>query len=497
MVRTEPGLIAALRRDLRGAGYTVDRITQVLGPVASAALHREQVIPAERVTRDNRDPVAVLVRLFALGDPVDRAGVDAALPTLGSDGALALGLVREVGDALIAECDLRPYADDEHDWWLASDLSELATRAPLAPDHVLGVGGASTTLATWTPRPRVSRALDVGTGCGVQALHLSAHADQVVVTDISERALSYVRFNAALNKQHWDIRQGSMLEPVAGERFSLIVSNPPFVITPRGQGLPTFEYRDGGEAGDAVVERLVTRLGDHLEPDGIAQIIGNWEIVGDAHWDKRIRQWAVRAGVDVLVLLREVQDPAEYAETWVRDGGHLAGTAEYDQMYAAWLDDFASRGVSAIAFGIITLHRPAQAAGREAFIDLVDARGPVRAPLGPVILAGLWARELLAERTDEEVLDTAWSVAAGVFRSESALPGVADPSEIQLRQSGGLQLVDRLSTVEAAYIGVADGELTARQALVAIAALLDLDSAVLLTEMVARIRRWVADGFLQ
>ena len=47
-------------------------------------------------------------------------------------------------------------------------------------------------------------------------------------------------------------------------------------------------------------------------------------------------------GVDAWVVLREVQDPAEYAETWARDGGHTPGDGQYEAMYAAWLDDFAS-----------------------------------------------------------------------------------------------------------------------------------------------------------
>ena len=53
-----------------------------------------------------------------------------------------------------------------------------------------------------------------------------------MVTDLSERALAFARFNAALDEADWDVRAGSMLDPVAGERFGLVVSNPPFVITP-------------------------------------------------------------------------------------------------------------------------------------------------------------------------------------------------------------------------------------------------------------------------
>ena len=40
------------------------------------------------------------------------------------------------------------------------------------------------------------------------------------------------RLNAALNEVEVDVRDGSFFEPVAGERFDLIATNPPFVISP-------------------------------------------------------------------------------------------------------------------------------------------------------------------------------------------------------------------------------------------------------------------------
>ena len=61
----------------------------------------------------------------------------------------------------------------------------------LRKDHVLGIGQASLTLAQITERTPVARALDVGTGCGIQTFHLLAHADHVTATDISPRALAF------------------------------------------------------------------------------------------------------------------------------------------------------------------------------------------------------------------------------------------------------------------------------------------------------------------
>ena len=49
---------------------------------------------------------------------------------------------------------------------------------PIRPDFVLGVSSASSTLAQLTVRDPVGRALDLGTGCGVQSLHLARHAER-------------------------------------------------------------------------------------------------------------------------------------------------------------------------------------------------------------------------------------------------------------------------------------------------------------------------------
>ena len=160
------------------------------------------------------------------------------------------------------------------DLWVASDLAAHQQPGVLRHDHVLGIGQASTTLVRITIRRPVARALDLGTGFGIQTFHLLHHAEDVTATDISERALAFTRFNLLLNaaELHLDpanledrvsLRRGSMLEPVAGEELKLVVSNPPFVITPRSKGeaaADQFTYRDGGLPGDEIVASLVRAL---------------------------------------------------------------------------------------------------------------------------------------------------------------------------------------------------------------------------------------------
>ncbi|MDO5710637.1 MAG: methyltransferase [Micrococcales bacterium] len=488
-----PELLPLLRADLSAAGFTVDGLVAHLGPMVSSALGREQLLPAERATRTDGSPAAALVRLFTLGVEVPFDVVDAALPQLGADGLGSLGLAERTGAGVRATCDLRPYGDEGHVWWVASDLSTTTRSKPLPPDHVLGIGGASVTLASWTPRPLVRRALDLGVGAGVQALHLAGHAEQVVATDLSARALDYARFNSALAQQEWDLRLGDMFDPVTGERFDLVVSNPPYVITPRRARVPVYEYRDAGRAGDVVVEDLVRGVGDILEPGGIAHFIGNWEIHAETTWRDRWRGWLQGTGLDAFVVQRGTQDPAEYAETWARDGGHLPGSWVHDELYAAWLEDFAERHVDGIGFGVVTLQRPR--APREPFVDLIEVRGPVHAPTGPAVLAGMASRAWLAEHDDDDVLDVAWRCAPDVTIESHSLPGDVDPQVILARQGGGLGLTQQLDTVGAALVSVCDGQLTARVALNAIGALLGGEDPT--SGAMPMLRDLIARGFLR
>ncbi|WP_069387485.1 methyltransferase, partial [Cellulosimicrobium cellulans] len=411
-------------------------------------------------------------------------------------------------DAVRALVDLRPYAAVDAagpvEWWLASDLGELATGRSLAPDHVLGAGGASLTLAQVTVRSPVGRVLDLGTGCGIQALHAARHAHDVVATDVSARALGFAAFNAALDlgpgetgpAARLDLRAGSMLEPVAGEAFDLVVSNPPFVITPRGAGVCEYEYRDGGRSGDDLVRDLVTGVGAVLAPGGVAQLLGNWEHRRGEPWDERVGAWLDAAGLDAWVVQREVLDPAEYAETWIRDGGTTPEREPdaWAAAYEAWLDDFAARDVEAVGFGIVTLRRPVD--GGPMLRRLEEHTGSVRQPLGAHLAASLVAHDWLAVRDDAALAAEHLTVAGDVTEERFHTPGAPDPSVVLLRQGDGLGRAVQASTGLAALVGASDGELSVGQLVGAIAALFEVPADDLAAELLPAVRGLVRDGFL-
>jgi predicted RNA methylase len=506
-VDAEP--IALLRADLTEAGYRVDVLDELWGASASAALFRGHRLPAERAlaARSRRNPAgqdaaAVLAGVFVLGLPAAAAELAAALPRLGLDGARQLGLVEVAGDLARPLLDLRPYAFADQlgagSWWIASDLGELALGGALGEEHVLGIGGASMTLSgLMVPTPAAS-VLDLGTGCGIQALHASRHAERVVATDISLRALELAAFNAELNDiRGIELRLGSLFDPVAGERFDRIVSNPPFVITPRRQGVPRYEYRDGGLEGDALVERVVRGAAGALAPGGVAQLLGNWEYREGEDGLDRVRSWVEGTGLDVWVIERERQDAPAYAETWIRDGGTRPGTARFDELYAAWLDDFEARGVREVGFGYVLLRRPVSGAVRlQRFERVAEQTGANPSGLGGHIAACLAAHDWLSAHGDDGLLRARVHYASDVTEERHYWPGDDDPVVMTLRQGGGFARTVSLDTALAGFVGACDGDLTVGAICAALAEVLGADAAALRTDLLPRIRPLIADAFL-
>ena len=537
-----PEQAASLRADLADSGWGVEAVAALLGEVADAALRREIRLPALRAVRAALaagpvpSPVAVLTALFMLGESVPATALDAALPRTTAAGAAAIGLVGEPDGAgyVRALVDLRPHeaVDDagEVRWWVASDLGELVTGRALAPDHILGVGGAGLTLAGLTPRTPVRTALDLGCGCGIQTLYLLRHAEHVVATDISARALAFTAFNAALagvsvtgapgtpsaldvapgsgaasapdtasGVGRLELLRGSLLEPVAGRRFDLIASNPPFVLTPpavREAGLPLMEYRD---AGGPILPGLVAGLGEHLEPGASAVMLGNWEHRGADSWRDVVAAW-LPEGLDAWILEREFQDPVEYATMWLRDGGLTPerDPEAFDAALEAWIDDFDARDVRGVGFGYLIVHCPRRP--REPWRLLEEVTTSGQGVLGPHVAEVLEVRERLAGLDDAAVADLRPLLAPDVTEERHLIPGAAEPTVILLRQGGGLGRTLQASTAVAALAGVADGELSVGQVASAVAALSELNAAdalALRAEMVEAARHLLAMGFLR
>jgi hypothetical protein len=473
-------LAPPLRAALVHADYTVDAVDDLLGATARAALQRNETTPALRRTTDG-SPLATLIRLFLLQAPVERAHADRALPGL-VDELAAGGLLATGGGVVRAALDCRPYADDAREWWVLSDLTPGLDGQPIrvTADHVLGVSPASTSLAQLTTKREVGRALDLGTGCGVQSLHLSAHAGVVVATDVNPRALAITAFNAALNEIEVDVRAGSLWDPVAEDAFDLVTTNPPFVISPATAD--RLVYRDSGLPGDQVVEAIVRGAPAHLSDGGWCHVVANWAIQEGRSWDERVAGW-LADDCDALVVQREVLDPPSYVELWLKDAGRH-GEPGYQEAYDAWLGWFEDQRIEGIGFGWVNLRRGGSAR------ELLDHPYAVEQPVAPAVEA--WS---VAQRTEVGEASRL-SLRVDVVQETHGDPGAEDPETIVLRQRRGLCRARQVDTVEAALTGASDGELTVRQILDALALLLDRDRDELAATYLPKVRSLVREGFL-
>ena len=548
-------LIARLRFDVIAASWTTDTLETLLSDGALSALMRDSCLPALVELAGVTDPAATLTRFFVLGQPERASALDAALLTLGACGLGSLGLAATIDEAEAASAlvmpraggapkrepkeereeasspqapslptmrdpdeespeseveadpwmralfDLRPHAASlpggDHEWWVVSDLAEVQTGKPLSDDHVLGIGGATLTLLEMTVREHVDSALDVGCGCGIQALYLATHADRVVATDLSSRACALTQFNAALNEAVIHVREGSLFEPVEGETFDLIVTNPPFVITPdsvRGAaGL--LEYRDGGMDRDNLIRAVLRGAPACMNEGGTLQMLANWEIPADRNpdtqWSWRVDSWLDGLPVDAWVVQRDVLDPARYVDMWIRDsGGQLMARADYERAFTSWLADFRSAGTGAIGMGFVALRRldeaEAASGGKRAYDLSLDGH----APRGRDVA---WA---LASLRAPELWDIALTRASDVREERHYVPGSPDPELLIMHQGGGLGRSVPVSSSVSAVVGASDGELTVGQIAAAVAMLTETDVDDVRAEIEAPLRDLIRWGFL-
>jgi len=335
LAAVDPQSVEQLSAALRGARYTADGLAESLGEHGFVP-RGENVAVAQRMLGD--DPRATLIRLFLLELAVPIGEAEKALPVAVAE---ACGLVEVRGDTVVPQVQLIPAGD----LVFACDQPGGGGR-----EHVVGPAPSGLLLANLTVRRPGASALDLGTGCGIQAIAAVRHTKRVVATDVNPRALEFTDFNRLLNGGGTvELREGSLYEPVAGERFDLIVCNPPFAVSPD----TTYTYRDSGLSGDDVCERLVRETPAHLTDGGIAHLVLSWAIRAGEEPDDPVLRWVDGIGCDALLLRYNVETPLQYAVGW------NANDPDADDAVDRWLAYYDELGIEALAYGALTLRRRA------------------------------------------------------------------------------------------------------------------------------------------
>ena len=372
--------LTGLKSVLERQGFLGPAVREALGSeIGPAHLRADLPLYLRRLAAPK--PLHTIIKLFSLRQWLGAGEAAAALAPVSLDALAATGLLERGPRGVRAHVGLSIHRD----LVLAHDAPD-PEQPVLEPDHVLGTNAPAVTLDCLSVR-RPSRAtLDLGVGGGVQSLLSARHSDRVVAVDKNPRALAFARFNARLNGVAGvDFREGDLFAPVAGERFDLILSNPPYVISPESR----YVFQDGGRPGDTLSAEVVRRAPEHLEEGGFATILVNWALRADEAWDAPLRRWIEGNGCDAWLLRGDLQDGLTYAAVWNRGRAPI----EYGPAIDRWVEYYRGSGIASIGMGAVILRRRA---GGHNWVRADAMPGDPKTPCHEQILRVFAAQDRLA-----------------------------------------------------------------------------------------------------
>jgi methylase of polypeptide subunit release factors len=436
---TEP-LLARLRAST-DVGFHAGLIAEVesIAPRQFDAVR----LPLVHAWLRSRDGVAAIwARLFAYRDAV-RPEIVTEL--LGEQLAAALrdaGALRPDQELVRSSLRLMPFAE----LLLASD--EVDARE----DPVMGPG--ATTLELWramSVEPG-TRVLDIGCGAGSLALAaVRAGAGEVVGVDLDARAVAYARFNAKLNRiERTRFEVGDLAAPVVGERFDLVVSQPPFVMQP--PSLTATTYLHGGRRGDELTHRMLGMLPPLLGEHGRALVL--FDTADDDALMDRIATALGDAPLRIIAVAAAGLDAEQQALGYAA-ATHAQLGPEYAAAAIAYREHLRELGIERTRHVLLALERVDDA--RPRFAARVEPRSAQ--PVDAAELAQLRAALDAAARPDTELLRSRVCVSPHAWLvHERALRPSADEADaderLRVHFAGGRALDRELTPAAAALIEI-------------------------------------------
>jgi 2-polyprenyl-3-methyl-5-hydroxy-6-metoxy-1,4-benzoquinol methylase len=379
----------AIARFLRDQDYTGKRLSQLrLTGLAWNSVARQSASAWIEICEQ---PLELLLRTFYLGETVGANQAEKCIPKEIVGALLSCGLLARDGEELRSTCMLSHF--DE--LIIASDSPKRIEKG-VPEDLVLGINPTTRLMAQCSILRHGGNVLDLGAGCGPLSLVASPFASSVVGTDINQRSLDYANLNAALNGlSNVSFRLGDRFEPVPGERFDLIISNPPFFLVP----VSGLVFCDNNLELDAFVESLARRAPQFLNEGGIFQMLCEWVELEGLPWEERVKPWFDQSGCDVHVWQGYELDPIEYARRRALEQGQLypesAATA-----FGQRISLLSQRRVKKIFGGLITMRRRS---GTNWFrVD--EMQKQPEQPIGDALLERFLTLDVLESNNDQEFL---------------------------------------------------------------------------------------------
>lgn len=478
--------LATLRKVLAAADFVPENVLEAIGVKDSTTIKENDILLLMHRTRAGT-PLDTLVRLFLVEVSVGCSALQAAISPMEIAEWVEMGLIAVRDDAATARVKLLPYQD----MVIAHDLPRRILTQE-GHDYVMGIGGSSTTLANLTVRRPARRALDLGAGCGFQAFLAAKHCSRVIAVDRNPRAVAMTAFNAGLNGLSGvECREGDLFHPVEGLTFDLIVSNPPFVISPESR----YIYRDSGMAGDEICRKIAHEVPRYLADNGFCHILCNWAEYTDQDWRHRLRTWFDGSGCDIWVMRNLSRDVATYAATWLRHTEKIE-TDNLSERFAAWMAYYEQQGIERIGGGVITLRRRS---GRGHWFRADDGLETMYGACGDHILFGYAAQDFLESLPeDSALLKTAFVLSPDARLVEQKRPldhsWALEVAELHL--SRGVARKGKVDPYVEQLLIRCDGSRTLGELVDDMAASLTVERERIAPAMCDMVRRLVEQGFL-
>jgi hypothetical protein len=472
-----------LLRGIKEAGYSEADLRKHLGVVE---LPSRSLRNGPRLLDRTREPTILntLLRWFWLGLPVSVENAADTLPENMLGLLLESGLLNRSGDQFAATVMLLPVDD----FLVASDHPLAFERAESG--LVLWPNPTSKFLGRFTVR-RPSRAtLDLGSGCGILSLWAALHSDIVVATDLNPRAASFVEFNARLNGiNNIEVLTGEGFDPVDGRGFDLILSNPPFFISPRTEYL----FCDNPMDLDHLCRRFVHQAPQHLNEGGYFQMLCEWAQVSGQPWEERVAEWLVGNGCDAWVMKGLTQAPEEYAQLRIRETTSDCGNDS--ELYDGYMKYYTERRVEAIHDGLIVMRKRRGAN----WVRIEEVPKTPTGDLGAMVLSTFEAHDFSAKVESEKKLLAARLKLAPNVRLEQICDqrgGHWQAESLTLRLVSGFPFHMAVQPLVAEFLVSCDGSRSAGEAIDLLAATANAPVEAVERECLVMLHKLIERGFM-
>jgi hypothetical protein len=466
----------------KDSGYTQENLNKTVGTVSLPSEHAGN-IPALLDRLRQPTLLNTLLRWFWLGVSQEDDSVRSLVPEWVIEAALTSNLLRKDGKKLAPGMMILPMDD-------LPVVSDLTSRfAAGASDTVLWPNPTTSTLARFTIRRPYKAALDIGTGNCAQALLAASHSEKVVATDVNARALNISAFNACLNgRTNIEFVLGGGFDPIGGQKFDLIVCNPPFFMSPE----PRYIFCDNPLELDGLCRQLVKDAGAHLSEGGFFQMVCEWPEIEGQTWRERLEEWFEGSGCDVWVMKSLTRDIANYAAHRVHEmAPSMPGkTAEH---CAEYIEFYRRKNVVAIHNGIVAMRRRS---GKN-WMALEEPSGLPQIRFGDFVLRGFAARDFLqANSTDAEML-----VMKPILAPEARLNQTLEPGKpgwnakaLTLTMGNDYPFTLALQPLVADFLGGCDGIRTLGELTMGLAAKVNAPAEQVQRECIDIMKRLITQG---